>query len=1011
MIPCCLSVANSIFLSIMNQLININIIITLITILLSISGSWLINSAKPAFALEPPGIGEIEKLKSTGELAQRIIKAEAIGNHKFDEYLLSKALVKAKQAYFRQQGVGQSEIDKLASLPAPPPAWGGMPATGNVKMFALLIDFNEYPHFNSQADIHNRLFGAGNPSDFPKESLTSYYLRSSYGLLTLSGSTLGWYRPPYNRSSIPQTEEGRQQLIREAVTYFNAQGHDFAQYDNDNDGFIDYFAVFWTGPNNGWANFWWGYEASWNDSSYVIDGKKMNHYSWQWESYWDVATNSGGPFDSATIIHETGHALGLPDYYDYTSTVGPKGGVGGLDMMCGVWGDHNSMSKWMLGWIDPAIVSSASRTLTLNPSGTDKDAVVVWPGISNDANDEFFVIQNRYRTANDFDFPGDGLLVWHVDARRDIYGSYIYNNSFTNHKLLRLMEADGLESIENYGGADAGDYYRSGKVFNACSSPSSVRYGGESSSVSVSNIVENGQQITASISAKDATVCTCTVTVLKSGDGVGAVYSSGIGHSDFPRSWTYGAGVQVVLTALALPGSDFLGWAGCDSVSGYQCFVNTSTNKTVSVSFSYSSLDGAIAGKVTRPDGITSILGAAVAAYRWDTSSSYWDFVDSVFADDDGTYFIGGLPADTYRIMFYDNNGEYVQEYYNNKQSIESADNIQVDAGKITGGMDASLSLGGRITGRLTGPDGTSPIKNSQVYSYVLNKSTSVWEYASLGVTDNDGSFIISGLLSGTYRVAFQDHSGLYLPEYYNNKSRFDLADNISVIAGQDTPGINATLMPGGSVSGTVTGPDGITPIGDVGIYAFIYNNSTASWDYAGSATSGQNGAYVIQGLPSGLCKIEFLDNSGFYQFEYYNNKPSSDSADLITVAAGLNTANINASLLLFGKSELSVSPASQYVARKPGSALFRVENLGSESMGWQAAIISGGDWLSITSGADGTDFGNITCTYTENRGSAARIGRIRITASGAAGSPMEVTLTQQGTTVLPIGALLLLLF
>ncbi len=58
---------------------------------------------------------------------------------------------------------------------------------------------------------------------------------------------------------------------------------------------------------------------------------------------------------------------------------------------------------------------------------------------------EFFMIQNRYRTGNDTPYPSNGLLIWHVDARLDPSGTnFLYNNSYTEHKLLRLMEADGL---------------------------------------------------------------------------------------------------------------------------------------------------------------------------------------------------------------------------------------------------------------------------------------------------------------------------------------------------------------------------------------------------------------------------------------------------------------------------------------------------------------------------------------------------------------------------------------
>ncbi|MRR39007.1 hypothetical protein EG829_31040, partial [bacterium] len=231
-----------------------------------------------------------------------------------------------------------------------------------------------------------------------------------------------------------------------------------------------------------------------------IDGKKLGKSSWQWEG-----SPYGQQFKPLVTIHETGHALGLPDYYDYTDASGPKGGVGGLDMMDHTWGDHNAFSKWVLDWLSPTVVASGSQTITLNPSATSPEAVLIMPAItSGDLFDEYFMVQNRRRTGNDSGIPTDGLLIWHVDATLNAYGTnYIYNNSDSSHKLLRLMEADGLEEIEknlSYNSADAGDFYVTGKTFGTGTLPSSKTYGGLTTGVTVANITSSGSQITATYS-------------------------------------------------------------------------------------------------------------------------------------------------------------------------------------------------------------------------------------------------------------------------------------------------------------------------------------------------------------------------------------------------------------------------------------------------------------------------------------------------------------------------------
>jgi M6 family metalloprotease-like protein len=311
------------------------------------------------------------------------------------------------------------------------------------------------------------------------------------------GNTLGWYTTPYPRGDVSPTKNGRENLIREVLNYYDSQGHDFTQYDNDGDGVIDYFVVIWTGPDTGWSDFWWGYMTHFSDSSFTLDGKTLDVYSWQWE-----AKPWPGTFSPKVVIHETGHALGLPDLYDYDGSVGPDGGVGGLDMMDANWGDHNCFSKFILDWITPTTISSGSHDVTMYASGASPDAVVVMPGISSgDQFDEFFMVQNRYRVNNDSTYPNNGLLIWHIDSRLDGSGyNYLYNNSYTDHKLVRLMEADGLEQIEMSFGADAGDYYTAGDMLGPSTLPNSNRYDGTSTGMNVDDISTSGSVMTATIS-------------------------------------------------------------------------------------------------------------------------------------------------------------------------------------------------------------------------------------------------------------------------------------------------------------------------------------------------------------------------------------------------------------------------------------------------------------------------------------------------------------------------------
>lgn len=429
------------------------------------------------FALEPPDPNEIEKYRQDGTLERRLNFAKELGNYKVSPYLIQRLNSKLN---------GNCEL-------APPIGWQGMPTKGNVKILTLLIDFQDYPHNTDQELVFKRLFGDGTSSP-PSDSLRNFYRRSSYGQLEIGGNVLGWYTTPYPRSSVSESTSGRERLIKEALSYFENEGHDFSQYDNDGDGEIDYFIVVWTGPDNGWGNFWWGYQTYFYDSSFRLDGKKLGNYSWQWE-----ARPQGGTFSPRVVIHETGHALGLPDYYDYDDSIGPSGGVGGLDQMDG-YGDHNCFSKMLLEWIEPKIVNSSAE-ISLLPSGENLDAAIVMPEYRyGDQFSEYFMIQYRDRSGNDVQYPNDGILIWHIDAKTDASNyDFLYDNSYTEHKLIRLMEADGLEEIEQNKWADGDDYYNEGSLLNYFTTPSNARYCGLNGGFEIGNFSEPFETMTCTV--------------------------------------------------------------------------------------------------------------------------------------------------------------------------------------------------------------------------------------------------------------------------------------------------------------------------------------------------------------------------------------------------------------------------------------------------------------------------------------------------------------------------------
>lgn len=442
--------------------------------------------ALSARALEPPPDGAMDAYRRAGILPGLTARAAMYGNHLVKPALAQRTLAR----------LDALTAPDLPHVMAPLTNWKGMPTTGTNRILVFLIDFPDAPSITSYSTITNLLFGM-NPS---VESLKRFYWRSSYGKLLIEGTALGWHRMAHERNWYTNTYgDGNlcnYRIVQEVATHYDAL-IDYSQFDNDGDGRIDYFAVIWSGTRGPWSSFWWGYQWSLYSANLTLDGKRFYDFSWQWES----SSYPGGSFSPQVIIHETGHGLGVPDYYDYDNSIGPTGGVGRLDQMDGNWGDHNAFSKFMLDWLTPVVAVTNLYGCTLRATAQYPDAAIIMPGYDGSTPyREFFVVQNRHRTLNDSGYPSDGMLIWHVDARPNVSGTdFAWNNSYSSHKLLRLMEADGLEQIEVGYQANAGDYYNQGETFGPYTSPNSRDYSGADTMVQVSGISPNGSTMTADI--------------------------------------------------------------------------------------------------------------------------------------------------------------------------------------------------------------------------------------------------------------------------------------------------------------------------------------------------------------------------------------------------------------------------------------------------------------------------------------------------------------------------------
>ena len=258
-----------------------------------------------------------------------------------------------------------------------------LPSIGNSKILVVPIDFTgvsgistSYTFDSTNLEKLNTLFfDDGTDSCLSYESVTSFYKKSSFGKLNLSGSVATPYKVTSSGyssiSSIDQNATVR--ILQDSVKNLIANASiKLSNYDSNSDGVIDAVWMVYNVKNYSNGN----YKNS-NMWAYTFFNQGENDYhevnTFSWASY-DFMFDSGvTKIDAHTYIHETGHMLGLSDYYDYSHNCSPTGFV---DMMDANIIDHNSYSKMLLGWTKPYIVNGDCE-INLASANYENNCIVI----------------------------------------------------------------------------------------------------------------------------------------------------------------------------------------------------------------------------------------------------------------------------------------------------------------------------------------------------------------------------------------------------------------------------------------------------------------------------------------------------------------------------------------------------------------------------------------------------------------------------------------------------------
>jgi hypothetical protein len=257
-----------------------------------------------------------------------------------------------------------------------------------------------------------------------------------------------------------------------------------------------------------------------------------------------------------------------------------------------------------------------------------------------------------------------------------------------------------------------------------------------------------------------------------------------------------------------------------------------------------------------------------------------------------GTYYIHGLNSGLYEL--------FVSPCGRGSNYLAAEvlpQEVQVTAPHRAQAGTASVPAGGSISGTVLA--GSPATGNGAAGACVEAYATNGNAFNSTN-TALDGTFRIRNLPAGDYLVYVGDPACSVsepnlAPQWYPGKPTPSGATAVSVSSGVTTTISDTTLAQDGSISGSVTGT-GHSPLGGVCVAATAAIAGSAP---VYSVTSGASGGYSIGDLPAGQYRVEFSSGCGAagYHAQWWKDKPSEQTATIVTVTAGTATTGIGAVL------------------------------------------------------------------------------------------------------------------
>ncbi|MEU7701703.1 MULTISPECIES: immune inhibitor A domain-containing protein [unclassified Streptomyces] len=336
-----------------------------------------------------------------------------------------------------------------------------------------------------QKHFQDLYFGTGKDAKGQdKQSLKTYYEKTSSGRYSVDGKVSDWVKVEYNEARYGSNYCGNSNCsnvwdaVRDGVTAFvadqKAKGRtdaqikaDMAQYDlwdrydfdgdgnfNEPDGYIDHFQIVHAGEDESagggaqggdalWAHRWYAYGTNAGKTGPANNkaGGTQIGDSGIWVGDYTMQPENGG---LGVFAHEYGHDLGLPDLYDTSGLSGAENSTGFWSLMSsGSWlgrgkdaigdlpGDMNAWDKLQLGWLNYTKVANEARKW----NSTHKLGVAEY----NTKNPQALVVElPKKAVTTDVVAPAEGASQWWSNMGDDLKNTLTRSVDLTGKKSASL---------------------------------------------------------------------------------------------------------------------------------------------------------------------------------------------------------------------------------------------------------------------------------------------------------------------------------------------------------------------------------------------------------------------------------------------------------------------------------------------------------------------------------------------------------------------------------------------